>query len=63
MKAVKPQPSDRFIRQPEVLAMIPFSPATLWRKVTAGHFPAPVKLSSRVTAWRLSEVKKWMDEK
>jgi prophage regulatory protein len=30
--------------------IIPFSPATLWRKVKAGTFPAPVKLSAGVTA-------------
>ncbi|MBV8037740.1 AlpA family transcriptional regulator [Roseateles sp.] len=40
--------------------MLPFSAATLWRKVKAGEFPAPVKLSAAVTAWRREEVEAWM---
>jgi predicted DNA-binding transcriptional regulator AlpA len=33
----------------------------LWRKVKAKTFPAPVKLSERVTAWRVGEVRAWME--
>ena len=32
--------------------IVPFSSATLWRKVKTGAFPSPVKLSERVTAFR-----------
>jgi prophage regulatory protein len=39
---------------------VPFSPATLWRKVRAGEFPAPVKLSERVTAWNVGDVRRWL---
>jgi prophage regulatory protein len=42
--------------------LLPFSTATLWRKVVAGQFPAPVKLSSRVTAWRCEDVHAWMEQ-
>ena len=31
--------------------LLPFSSATLWRKVKAGTFPRPVKLADKVTAW------------
>lgn len=41
-------------------APIPFSPATLWRKVKSGDFPKPLKLSERVTAWNVGEVRAWM---
>lgn len=41
--------------------MVPFSSATLWRKVKSGEFPAPVKLSDRVTAWRAQDVHAWMN--
>ena len=54
-------PPDGFIRQAQLIpAIIPFSSATLWRKVKDGTFPAPVKLSERVTAWPVSTIKKWM---
>lgn len=43
-------------------APLPFSAATLWRRVKDGTFPAPVKLGARVTAWRVSDVRAWMGE-
>ena len=41
-------------------APLPFSSATLWRLVAAKDFPAPVKLGSRVTAWKIGSVRAWM---
>ena len=41
--------------------LLPFSSATLWRKVKSGDFPAPVKLSERVTAWKIQDVYAWMN--
>lgn len=40
--------------------ILPFSSPTLWRLVKAGKFPSPVKLSERVTAWRVEDVRAWM---
>lgn len=48
-----------FLREPQVLVMVPISPATLWRWVKAKKFPAPIKLSVGVTAWRVSDVEAW----
>lgn len=47
-------------RKPEKVAPLPFSKATLWRMVNAGKFPAPVKLSERITAWRVEDVHAWI---
>jgi predicted DNA-binding transcriptional regulator AlpA len=62
-------PDSAFIREsqlvqspkrPETPAPLPFSAPTLWRKVKAGTFPAPHKLSQRVTAWQVGTVRAWM---
>lgn len=54
-------PPTAYIRQKLLLShVVPFSAATLWRKVSTGEFPAPVKLSTRVTGWRVGEVKAWL---
>ena len=53
-------PSGGFIRQPALLKIVPFSPATLWRKCKTGQFPKPVKLSERVTAWRVGDVREFL---
>jgi predicted DNA-binding transcriptional regulator AlpA len=50
---------DAFIRQSRLLESLPFSAATLWRNVKNGTFPRPVKLSERVTAWRVRDVAEW----
>jgi predicted DNA-binding transcriptional regulator AlpA len=42
------------------IAPLPFSAPTLWRKVKDGSFPKPHKLSTRVTAWKVSQVREWM---
>jgi prophage regulatory protein len=46
----------RFLRQKQVLELIPFSKSTLWLRVSQGTFPKPVKLSERVTVWRESDI-------
>ena len=53
-------PKIGFVREREPLQIIPFSHATLWRKVKTGDFPRPVKLSDRITAWRAEDVRAWM---
>jgi len=54
-------PDSGFLRQSQLIpAIVPFSPATLWRKVKNGEFPKPVKLSERVTAWKAEDVRTWI---
>jgi prophage regulatory protein len=55
-------PATGYLRQTDLVGsrkqgtrgIIPFSPATLWRKVKAKEFPQPVKLSAGVTAGRVA---------
>jgi len=56
-----PAQGCRFIRQRQLIESksVPFSPSTLWRKVKAGEFPQPVKISSHITAWRVSDIRAW----
>ena len=71
MEAIKHAtlPPSGFVRQNELVGnakqgirgIIPFSPSTLWRKVKGAEFPAPVKLSAGVTAWRVEDVRAWME--
>lgn len=47
-------------KRPDNPAPLPFSAPTLWRKVKNCTFPAPHKLSERVTAWKVGEIRAWM---
>lgn len=53
-------PETGFVRQRLLLRFVPFSKSTLWRRVKAGDFPAPVRLSAGVTAWRAEDVRRWI---
>lgn len=57
--AVAPDTRTVFLRERELLQRLPFSHATLWRRINAKQFPQPVRISPRVTAWRLSDVEQW----
>ena len=47
-------------QRPDTPAPLPFSAPTLWRKVKAGTFPKPIKLSQRITAWQVGSVRAWI---
>ena len=56
-------PATGYVRQSQLIpAVLPFSGTTLWRKVKDGSFPAPTKLSPRVTAWRAEDVRMYLDD-
>ena len=55
-------PETGFVRQKLLLRFVPFSKSTLWRRVNAGVFPAPVRLSVGITAWRAEDVRRWIAE-
>ncbi|SDQ33840.1 MULTISPECIES: AlpA family transcriptional regulator [Nitrosospira] len=57
-------PASGYIRQSQLIpAIVPFSSATLWRKVKTKEFPAPVKLSARITAWDVNSIRSWLESK
>ncbi len=57
-------PETGFVRQSQLIpGVIPFSSATLWRKVKAGEFPKPLKLSDRITVWRAEDVREWIESR
>lgn len=49
--------------RPAIPAIVPWSKSKLWDAVRKGEFPAPVKLSSRTTAWSVQSVRKFLERK
>jgi predicted DNA-binding transcriptional regulator AlpA len=41
--------------------LLGIGPTTLWALVQAGKFPRPVKLTPRVSAWPVEQVREWID--
>lgn len=54
-----------YLRERQVLALLPVSRATLWSKRWRSKtgFPDPEKLSEAVTAWRAERVFAWLDSR
>ncbi len=53
-------PQSGFVRLSAILAPngpIPVGRSTWWAGVKDGRFPKPVKLSRRVTAWRVEDIR------
>ncbi|MCA3180051.1 MAG: AlpA family phage regulatory protein [Burkholderiaceae bacterium] len=65
-------PEYGFLRLPQILGdakadppvppVIPVCKSTWWAGVRAGRYPKPVKLSSRVTVWRASDIRKLIEQ-
>lgn len=55
-------PATGFVRIASLRPIVPFSYSTLWRRVRTGTFPAPVKISERITAWRVEDIRAWLDQ-
>ncbi|POA99826.1 hypothetical protein C2134_04440 [Chromobacterium sinusclupearum] len=55
-------PATGYVRLSDLRPIIPLSDSSIWRRVKAGTFPAPVKLSERVTAWKAEDIRQWLDE-
>lgn len=56
-------PENGYIRVNDLIKVIPFSACTVWRKAKKGTFPKPVKLSEQITAWRVEDIRAWMQSK
>lgn len=54
-------PDSAFIRLKTLITtgVVPFSASTVWRKVRCKEFPSPVKISEKITAWRVSDLRQW----
>ncbi len=53
------QSASCFLRLPAVMLRVGLSRTTIYRMIKGGHFPAPVKLGERASAWRLSDLESW----
>lgn len=52
-----------FLRKASLLKSFKISNSTLWRWVKSGKFPAPIKMSNRISVWRFDEVMIWLESK
>lgn len=64
-------PETGFLRLPQIIGnpkaeppippIIPVKKSAWWAGCASGLYPAPVKLSPRVTVWRVEDIRKFID--
>ena len=52
---------DRILRLPEVRIKTGRAAATIWKDVSDGAFPPPVRIGPRAVGWRNSELMAWVE--
>ncbi len=65
-------PETGFLRLPQIVgdskahppvpALIPVSRSTWWAGVKSGRYPQPVKLGPRITAWRVEDIRRLIQD-
>ncbi|WP_454888677.1 helix-turn-helix transcriptional regulator [Sphingobium indicum] len=53
----------KVLRMPEVLDRAGLSRPTLYRMISAGKFPQPIKIGERATGWIDREVDAWVQDR
>jgi prophage regulatory protein len=53
----------RLLRLPDVLRRVGLSRSMVYQLAADGRFPAPVRLTSRTSAWRSDDVQAWIDSR
>lgn len=64
-------PETGFVRLPQIIGdpkatppippVIPVAKSTWWAGVKSGRFPKPVKLTPRITAWKVEDIRALCD--
>jgi predicted DNA-binding transcriptional regulator AlpA len=54
---------DPFVRIKFVVAATALSRATIYRLIASGNFPLPCHPTPHTTAWRLSVVRAWLEQR
>lgn len=49
----------KFLRLPAVMNMVGLARATIYKRIKAGTFPAPVQLGPRAVAWDEEAIANW----
>jgi prophage regulatory protein len=49
--------------RPDRQGFLPVSRATIWRWVQENKFPQPIRLSSGICVWRLSDIERWIEQR
>ena len=53
----------RLMRRPEVEEIVGLSVSSIYRLMSEGAFPRPVRLGGRAVAWRATDIADWLESR
>ena len=53
---------QRVLRMPEVCQVTGLGRSTVYRKLTEGYFPSPIRLGPRAVGWRACDILEWLED-
>ena len=51
---------DAFMRLPAVQTVVAYCKSSIYQKIERKEFPAPVKLGTRASGWRVRDIRAWL---
>ncbi len=66
---MKSLPETGFLRLPQIIGdsnhppLIPAKRSTIYLWIKQGKFPAPVRLGTRFSAWRVEDIREWIESR
>jgi prophage regulatory protein len=51
------------VRMSRLVEMIGLSRSTIWKLLSEGKFPNPIRLGSRSIAWRINDIEEWLQSR
>lgn len=55
--------SEQVLTVPELLQLLRIGRSTMYRQITLGHIPPPIKLSSRRNGWLKSDIEEMLKQR
>ena len=53
---------SRILRMPEVCEITGLGKSTIYKKLSEGSFPAPLRLGPRARGWRTRDIVEWLED-
>lgn len=53
---------ERLLSIKDVKAITTLSHTTIYKKIKLGEFPKPLKITGKSSAWRYSDIAKWIED-
>jgi len=59
--SVEHSPRAAVVRMRQLIVMLGLSRSSIYRFISLGQFPAPIRLGDKAVGWRVNEIEEWLN--